>query len=67
MEQAKYKNVRGIIYNTYKPRYRINYLAKSKVWPYKNSRLRRFFTIRARKLIQGNLFRRFILVFNNLK
>lgn len=62
----KYQKSRGI-YNIYKPRYRINALAKSKVWPYKNSRLRRFFTIRAKKLIQGGLFRRFILVFNNLK
>ena len=31
MEQSKYKNVRDVIYNVYKPRYRINNLAKSKV------------------------------------
>ena len=30
-------------------------------------RLSGFFTIRGRKLLQGNLFRRFVLVFNNLK
>lgn len=53
--------------NIYKPRYKIPFLAKSKVWPYKNSRLRRFFNIRGRKLIRGGLFKRYFMVFNNMK
>ena len=46
----------------YKPRYSIAYLAKSKVWPYKNSRLRRFYSLRGRRLQRGGLFRRYVLV-----
>lgn len=53
--------------NIYKPRYKVPFLAKSKVWPYKNSRLRRFFNIRGRKLIRGGLFKRYFMVFNNMK
>ena len=53
--------------NIYKPRYKIPFLAKSKVWPYKNSRLRRFFNIRGRKLIRGGMFKRYFMVFNNMK
>lgn len=53
--------------NIYKPRYKVPFLAKNKVWPYKNSRLRRFFNIRGRKLIRGGLFKRYVLVFNNMK
>ncbi len=53
--------------NTYKPRYTLSYLSKSKIWPYKNSRLRRFFTIRGRRIQRGGLFRRYVIVFNTLK
>lgn len=53
--------------NIYKPRYKIPFLAKSKIWPYKNSRLRRFFNIRGRKLIRGGMFKRYFMVFNNMK
>lgn len=53
--------------NIYKPRYKIAFQAKSKVWPYKNSRLRRFFNIRGRKLVRRGLFKRYFLVFNNMK
>lgn len=53
--------------NIYKPRYKISFLAKSKVGLYKESRLRRFFNIRGRKLVRRGLFKRYILVFNNMK
>lgn len=53
--------------NIYKPRYKIAYQAKSKIWPYKNSRMRRFFNIRGRKLVRGGLFRKYVLVFNRMK
>lgn len=53
--------------NIYKPRYKIAFQAKNKIWPYKNSRLRRFFNIRGRKLIRKGLFKRYFLVFNNMK
>jgi len=53
--------------NIYKPRYKIAFQAKSKIWPYKNSRLRRFFNIRGRKLVRRGLFKRYFLVFNNMK
>lgn len=53
--------------NTYKPRYKIAFQSKNKIWPYKNSRLRRFFNIRGRKLIRRGLFKRYFLVFNNMK
>ncbi len=53
--------------NVYKPRYTIAYLAKNKIWPYKNSRLRRFFSLRGRRLHRGGLFRRYVLVFTTRK
>lgn len=53
--------------NIYKPRYKISFLAKSKVGIYKESRLRRFFNIRGRKLVRRGLFKRYILVLNNMK
>lgn len=53
--------------NIYKPRYKITYSAKSKVWTYKDSRLRRFFNIRGRKLVRRGQFKRHVLVFNNMK
>ena len=53
--------------NIYKPRYKITFLSKSKVWSYKDSRLRRFFNIRGRKLVRRGLFKRYVLVFNNMK
>lgn len=48
--------------NAFKPRYALAFLSKSKVWPYKNSRLRRFYGLRSRRLQRGGLFRRFVLV-----
>ncbi len=48
--------------NVYKPRYTLAYLAKSKVWPYKDSYLRRFYALRARRVQRGGLFRRCVLV-----
>jgi len=53
--------------NVYKPRYKVAFQAKSKIWPYKNSRLRRFFNIRGRKLVRRGFFKRHVLVFNNMK
>lgn len=53
--------------NVFKPRYKIAYQAKSVVWPYKNSRLRRFFNIRGRKLVRKGFFKRYVLVLNNMK
>ena len=51
----------------YRPRYKIAFQAKSIVWPYKNSRLRRFFNIRGRKLIRRGFFTRYFLVLNSMK
>ncbi len=53
--------------NIYKPRYTIAYIAKSKVWPYKNSYLRRFYALRARRLRRGGLFSRCVLVATTMK
>jgi hypothetical protein len=53
--------------NVFKPRYTIAHLAKSKVWPYKNSRLRRLVSIRGRRLQRGGLFRRYVLVATTIK
>jgi len=53
--------------NVFKPRYKIAFLAKNKIWYYKDSRLRRFFNIRGKKLIRRGLFKRYFLVFNNMK
>ncbi len=48
--------------NVYKPRYTLAYLAKSKIWPYKDSYLRRFYALRARRVQRGGLFRTSVLV-----
>jgi ribosomal protein S4 len=53
--------------NVYKPRYKIAYQAKSKVWPYKNSRLRGFYSIRGRRLLRRGLYRRYFMVMNSMK
>ena len=53
--------------NIFKPRYKIAFQAKSIIWLYKNSRMRRFFNIRGRKLIRRGNFKRYVLVFNNMK
>jgi len=53
--------------NIYKPRYKIAFQSKSKVWSYKDSRLRRFFNIRGKKLVRRGFFKRYVLVFNNMK
>jgi len=51
----------------YKPRFNIAYVAKSKVWPYKDSYLRRFYTLRGRRTHRGGLFRRCVLVATTIK
>jgi hypothetical protein len=49
--------------NFYKPRNTIAYVTKSKVSPAKNAYLRRFYTIRGRRLRrEQGLFRRCVLV-----
>lgn len=48
--------------NVYKPRYTLAYLAKSKIWPYKDSYLRRFYALRARSVQRRGLFSHCILV-----
>ena len=53
--------------NIYKPRYKVAFQAKNKIWPYKSSRLRRFFNIRGRKIVRRGFFKRFVVVFNNMK
>lgn len=56
-----------VLRDFYRPRYKVAFQAKSKIWPYKNSRLRRFFNIRGRKLVRRGIFKRIVLVFNNMK
>ena len=53
--------------NYYKPRYTIAYTSKSKVWPYKDSYLRRFYAIRARRIKRSGLFIRCVLVAKTMK
>lgn len=53
--------------NVYKPRYKIPYQAKTKVFLYKDSRLRRFFNIRGWKIVRRGLFKRLVVVLNNMK
>lgn len=51
-----------------KPRYKISYQGRSKIWFTKDSRLRRFFSIRGRQLVRRRrLFTRFVLVSNKIK
>jgi ribosomal protein S4 len=51
-----------------KPRYKISYQSRSKIWFSKDSRLRRFFSIRGRQLVRRRrLFTRFVLVSNKIK
>ncbi len=51
----------------FKPRFRIAHRAKTTVWPVKNGRLRRFFSIRGRRIQRGGLFRHFVLVITTIK
>ena len=54
--------------NYYKPRYRLSNLTKSKIWVYKNSFLRHFYSIRARRLRRtGRLFTSLVLVAQSKK
>jgi len=46
----------------YRPRYALSYRTRTKVWPHKNSRLRRLISLRGRRLQRGGLFRRYVLV-----
>jgi len=51
-----------------KPRYKISYRGRSKIWFTKDSRLRRFFSIRGRQLVRRRrLFTRLVLVSNKIK
>ena len=51
----------------YRPRYALSYRTRTKVWPNKNSRLRRLVSLRGRRLQRGGLFRRYVLVATTLK
>jgi len=53
--------------NIYKPRYKVAYQAKSKVWPYKNSRLRGFYSIRGRRFVRRGLYLRYFVAMNSMK
>ena len=53
--------------NVYKPRFKVAFQAKSKVWAYKNSHLRHFFSIRGRRLYRDGFFRKNVLVATTLK
>ena len=53
--------------NIYKPRYKICYQTKNKVWIYKNSRLRHFYNLRARIILRRNWTHRKIMVAKNMK
>lgn len=53
--------------NIYKPRYSIALLSKTDFWINKTSRLRGFFNIRGRKLHRRGIFKRLVLVLNDMK
>jgi len=54
--------------NFYKPRNKITFITKSKVWPDKNGYFRRFYSIRGRRLRrEQKRFIRCILVANTIK
>ena len=46
--------------NWFKPRYKICYLTKNKVWPHKNSRLRNFFHIRSNIVLKRGWFKKYL-------
>ena len=53
--------------NVYKPRYKVAFQAKSKVWAYKNSHLRHFYSIRHKRLYRDGFFRKNVLVATTMK
>lgn len=53
--------------NIYKPRYKICYQTKNKVWIYKNSRLRKFYNIRSQVILQRGWKYKRMLVTKNMK
>ena len=53
--------------NVYKPRYKIAFQAKNKIWAYKNSHLRHFFSIRCKRLYRDGYFRKNVLVATTMK
>lgn len=54
--------------NIYKPRNKISFITKSKVWPDKNGYFRHFFSIRGRRLFRKqDLFVRCVLVASSRK
>lgn len=53
--------------NIYKPRYKICFQTKNKVWIYKNSRLRHFYNIRAYKIVNKKWSYKKILSASNMK
>ena len=56
------------ITNTYKPRYKLSYQTKSKIWPYKNSYLRGFYLIRSNWIKPKTWqFKKYFIVAKNIK
>ena len=53
--------------NVYKPRYKVAFQAKSKIWAYKNSHLRHFYSIRNKRLYRDGFFRKNVLVATTMK
>lgn len=60
-------SVASNIRTPYRPRYALSYRTRTKVWPNKNSRLRRLVSLRGRRLQRGGLFRRYVLVATTIK
>ena len=54
--------------NLYKPRYKLAYQTKSKIWPYKNSYLRGFYLIRSKWIkFKTWKFKKYAIVAKNIK
>lgn len=54
-------------YSFKKPRYRICFQTKNKVWIYKNSRLRNFYKIRSKFVLKSGKFAKNFLITKNMK
>lgn len=52
--------------NHFKPRYKVCYQSKNIIWPYKNSRLRKFYNLRSSQIIERGQSKQF-LVAKNMK
>jgi len=53
--------------NVYKPRYKVCYQTKNKVWIYKNSRLRRMYNIRSKVILKKDWKNKYLLASRNMK